>query len=110
LILNIFAKSRCHYPRASPTRPAKTIPRNLSLWNPEQWFNWYTFVSISGYTAILGRLAIGQTFVILIREIDLSVGSVYEVVGVAFLGLEQRKRLSIRTCSSHAFFAGLCGC
>ena len=62
----------------------------FSLWNPEQWFNWYTFISISRYTAILGLLAIGQTFVILIREIDLSVGSVYGVVGIAFLGLEQQ--------------------
>ena len=62
----------------------------FSLWNPGQWFNWYTFISISRYTAILGLLAIGQTFVILVREIDLSVGSVYGAVGVAFIGLEQQ--------------------
>jgi len=53
----------------------------FSLWNHDQWFNWYTFTSISRYTAILGLLAIGQTFVILIREIDLSVGSVYGAIG-----------------------------
>src|SRR5580704_12024457 len=60
----------------------------FSLWNPGQWFNWYTFISISRYTAILGLLAIGQTFVILVREIDLSVGSVYGAVGITFIGLE----------------------
>ena len=62
----------------------------FSLWNPEQWFNWYTFTSISRYTAILGFLAIGQTFVVLIRDIDLSVGSVYGVVGIAFISLEHQ--------------------
>jgi simple sugar transport system permease protein/ribose transport system permease protein len=43
----------------------------FSLWNPQQWFNWGTITNIGQYTAILGLLAIGQTFVILIREIDL---------------------------------------
>ena len=60
----------------------------FSLWNPQQWFNWDTISNICGYTAILGLLAIGQTFVILIREIDLSVGSVYGIVGITFIGLE----------------------
>jgi ribose/xylose/arabinose/galactoside ABC-type transport system permease subunit len=60
----------------------------FSLWNPEQWFNWGTISNIGQYTAILGLLAIGQTFVILIREIDLSVGSVYGIVGITFAGLE----------------------
>ena len=60
----------------------------FGLWNPEQWFSWGTLVNIGQYTTILGLLAIGQTFVILIREIDLSVGSVYGIVGITFLGLE----------------------
>ena len=60
----------------------------FSLWNPQQWFNWGTVSNIGQYTAILGLLAIGQTFVILIREIDLSVGSVYGIVGITFIGLE----------------------
>ena len=60
----------------------------FSLWNPQQWFNWGTVSNIGQYTAILGLLAIGQTFVILIREIDLSVGSVYGIVGITFVGLE----------------------
>jgi ribose/xylose/arabinose/galactoside ABC-type transport system permease subunit len=42
----------------------------FSLWNPQQWFDWGTISNIGQYTAILGLLAIGQTFVILIREID----------------------------------------
>ncbi len=60
----------------------------FSLWNPQQWFDWGTISNIGQYTAILGLLAIGQTFVILIREIDLSVGSVYGIVGITFAGLE----------------------
>ena len=60
----------------------------LSLLNPGQWFNWNTVHSIGRYTAILGLLAVGQTFVILVREIDLSVGSVYGIVGITFIGLE----------------------
>jgi ribose/xylose/arabinose/galactoside ABC-type transport system permease subunit len=62
--------------------------RSISLWNPQQWFNWGIISNIGQYTAILGLLAIGQTFVILIREIDLSVGSVYGIVGITFVGLE----------------------
>ncbi len=62
----------------------------FSFWNHDQWFNWYTFTSISRYTAILGLVAIGQTFVVLIREIDLSVGSVYGVVGILFITLEHQ--------------------
>lgn len=60
----------------------------FSIWNPQQWFDSSTISNISQYTAILGLLAIGQTFVILVREIDLSVGSVYGMVGITFAGLE----------------------
>src|ERR1700748_1985881 len=60
----------------------------FSIWNPQQLFNLGTISSVGQSTAILGLLAIGQTFVILVREIDLSVGSVYGVVGITFLRLE----------------------
>jgi simple sugar transport system permease protein len=60
----------------------------FSLWNPQQWFNWGNLSNIGQYTAVLGLLALGQTFVILIREIDLSVGSVYGMVGITFVGLQ----------------------
>jgi simple sugar transport system permease protein len=63
----------------------------FSVWNPQQWFSQGTVSSIGQYTAILGLLAIGQTFVILIREIDLSVGSVYGIVGIAFVSLENNE-------------------
>ena len=63
----------------------------FSLWNPQQWFSLGTVSSIGQYTAILGLLAIGQTFVILIREIDLSVGSVYGIVGITFVSLENNE-------------------
>jgi ribose/xylose/arabinose/galactoside ABC-type transport system permease subunit len=63
----------------------------FSLWNPQQWFSWGTVSNIGQYTAILGLLAIGQTFVILIREIDLSVGSVYGIVGITFVSLENNE-------------------
>jgi simple sugar transport system permease protein len=60
----------------------------FSLWNPQQWFDWANFRNIGQYTAVLGLLAIGQTFVILVREIDLSVGSVYGIAGITFVSLE----------------------
>jgi ribose/xylose/arabinose/galactoside ABC-type transport system permease subunit len=63
----------------------------FSLWNPQQWFSRGTVSNIGQYTAILGLLAIGQTFVILIREIDLSVGSVYGIVGITFVSLENNE-------------------
>src|SRR5260370_12946194 len=60
----------------------------FSICTPRQWFDSSTISNISQYTAILGLLAIGQTFVILVREIDLSVGSVYGMVGITFASLE----------------------
>jgi simple sugar transport system permease protein len=55
---------------------------------PQQWFNWGNLSIIGQYTAILDLLASGQTFVTLIREVDLSVESVYGIVGVTFVSLE----------------------
>src|SRR5258707_5680974 len=54
----------------------------FSLWNPQQWFDWGTISNIGQYTVILGLLAIGQTFGILICVIHLSVGFVYWFVGI----------------------------
>lgn len=50
--------------------------------------HFFTIRNITRYTAILGFVALGQTFLILVREIDLSVGSVYGVVGIAFVSFE----------------------
>jgi simple sugar transport system permease protein/ribose transport system permease protein len=52
------------------------------------WFSFFTIRNITRFTAILGLVAIGQTLLILIREIDLSVGSVYGLVAIAFISFE----------------------
>ena len=52
------------------------------------WWNTYTLKSIAQFTAILGIVALGQALVILCREIDLSVGSVYGLAAVAFIIFE----------------------
>lgn len=54
------------------------------------WDRWTTFLTIRNLTrtsAILGFLALGEALLILNREIDLSVGSVYGIVGIAFVTL-----------------------
>jgi simple sugar transport system permease protein/ribose transport system permease protein len=52
------------------------------------WFGFFTIRNITRFTAILGFVAIGETLLILVREIDLSVGSVYGLVAIAFISLE----------------------
>jgi simple sugar transport system permease protein/ribose transport system permease protein len=52
------------------------------------WFSFFTIRNITRFTAILGLVAIGETLLILVREIDLSVGSVYGLVAIVFMGLE----------------------
>jgi simple sugar transport system permease protein len=52
------------------------------------WFSFFTIRNITRFTAILGLVAIGQTLLILVKEIDLSVGSVYGLVAIAFISLE----------------------
>ncbi len=60
----------------------------FSAVDPEGWFNFFTVINITRYAAILGLLTIGQALVILCREIDLSVGSVYGIVAIAFITFE----------------------
>jgi simple sugar transport system permease protein/ribose transport system permease protein len=60
----------------------------FSVVDRDGWFKFFTIRNITRYTAILGIMAIGETLVILSKEIDLSVGSVYGIVGVAFISLE----------------------
>lgn len=52
------------------------------------WFDFFTIRNITEYTSLLGLVAIGETLTILVKEIDLSVGSVYGLVGVAFVSWE----------------------
>ncbi len=52
------------------------------------WFSFFTIRNITRFTAILGLVAIGEALLILVREIDLSVGSVYGLVAIAFISFE----------------------
>lgn len=52
------------------------------------WWTIQTLANVTQFTAILAFVAIGQALVIMTREIDLSVGSVYGLAGVAFITLE----------------------
>lgn len=52
------------------------------------WFGFFTIRNITRFTAVLGLVAIGETLLILIKEIDLSVGSVYGLVAITFISLE----------------------
>lgn len=52
------------------------------------WWSGSTLGNILQFTAMLGCMAIGQALVIMAKEIDLSVGSVYGLTGVAFVTLE----------------------
>ncbi len=65
------------------------------------WFSFFTIRNLTRFTSILGLIAIGQTLVILTREIDLSVGSVYGVVGIAFVSFAPALGVPL------AFVAGL---
>lgn len=52
------------------------------------WWKIVTIKNVVQFTAILGLIAMGQALVIMSKEIDLSVGSVYGITGVAFVTLE----------------------
>lgn len=52
------------------------------------WWTIQTIANVTQFTAILAFVAIGQALVIMTKEIDLSVGSVYGLAGVAFITLE----------------------
>ncbi|PAP92932.1 ABC transporter permease [Mesorhizobium wenxiniae] len=52
------------------------------------WWTRQTIANVVQFTAILGFVAMGQALVIMCKEIDLSVGSVYGLAGVAFITLE----------------------
>ncbi len=54
----------------------------------EQWLSSYALTNILRYTAIIGLIAIGQALMLISREIDLSVGSVYGIGAIAFISFE----------------------
>jgi simple sugar transport system permease protein/ribose transport system permease protein len=60
----------------------------FTLVDSQGWYSFFTIRNITSYTAVLGLMAIGETLVILVREIDLSVGSTYGLVAITFISLE----------------------
>lgn len=52
------------------------------------WWTARTLGNVIHFTSILGLLAMGQALVIMSKEVDLSVGSVYGLAGVAFITFE----------------------
>lgn len=52
------------------------------------WWTVQTISNVTQFAAILAFVAMGQALVIIAKEIDLSVGSVYGLAGVAFITLE----------------------
>jgi simple sugar transport system permease protein len=49
------------------------------------WWSFFTMRNVTQYAAILGLVALGQTLVIMVGEIDLSVGSAYGLTAIAFI-------------------------
>lgn len=61
----------------------------FALVDPAGFFNGFTIRNIVNFSAILAFVAIGQTLLLIAREIDLSVGSVYGLAGIGFILLER---------------------
>ncbi|MGB0664529.1 MAG: ABC transporter permease [Pontibacterium sp.] len=60
----------------------------FTVLDADGWWTTSTQSNVIHFTAILGFLAMGQALVIIAKEIDLSVGSVYGLTGVGFITLE----------------------
>lgn len=60
----------------------------FSVLDPSGWLSRMTLGSVLHFSAIMGLLAMGEALVIISKEIDLSLGSIYGLVGVAFITLE----------------------
>jgi ribose/xylose/arabinose/galactoside ABC-type transport system permease subunit len=79
----------------------------FSIVDTRGWFDFFTIRNITGYTALLGLVAIGETLPILAKEIDLSVGSVYGLVGVAFISWEPALGLPLSFVAALLLAAGV---
>jgi simple sugar transport system permease protein len=60
-----------------------------ALVDREGFFTWFTINNIVHFSAILAFVAIGQTLLLIAREIDLSVGSVYGLAGIGLILIER---------------------
>lgn len=81
----------------------------FSLIDFSGWWTAQTIINVTQFTAILSFVAMGQALVIMTKEIDLSVGSVYGLAGVAFITLEPSFGVpgSLVVALSMAAFVGL---
>lgn len=61
----------------------------FSVIDPSNWLSPQNLASILHFSAILGFLAMGEALVLIVKEIDLSLGSIYGLVGVAFITLAE---------------------
>jgi simple sugar transport system permease protein/ribose transport system permease protein len=61
----------------------------FSVIDPSGWLSLSTFGNVFHFSAILGFLAMGEALVLITKEIDLSLGSIYGLVGVAFITLAE---------------------
>ena len=61
----------------------------FSVIDPSGWLSRSTLGNVVHFSAILGFLAMGEALVLISKEIDLSVGSIYGLVGVAFITLAE---------------------
>lgn len=60
----------------------------FTLIDSSGWWTAQTQSNVIHFTSILGIIAMGQAQVIISKEIDLSVGAVYGLAGVAFITLQ----------------------
>ncbi|MFQ5971840.1 MAG: ABC transporter permease [Alphaproteobacteria bacterium] len=65
------------------------------IFDSEGFFRWFTIDNIVHFSAILAFVAIGQTMLLISKEIDLSVGSVYGLGGIGFILLERELGVSL---------------
>ena len=66
-----------------------------ALADPGGLFSWFTMENIVHFSAIFSFVAIGQTLLLISREIDLSVGSVYGLAGIGLILLEREREVGV---------------
>ena len=72
------------------------------------WWTAQTMSNVIHFSSILAIIAMGQALVIISKEIDLSVGSVYGLAGVAFITLQANLGV-LGAMVAALVIAGLCG-
>lgn len=80
----------------------------FTLIDSSGWWTAQTQSNVIHFTSILGIIAMGQALVIISKEIDLSVGAVYGLAGVAFITLQANLGVTGAIIAALAIAAG-CG-